>query len=383
MAIKSIMDLNKDLRTTLNNVPALIDTLEKGFAGINDEISSGAEPNKATNSFNTINGGLLSECKVALSPNQDLHGYPEPWVGGAGKNKLDISSGTPTDKAYYQDNKIIITGGTYSNFVTPTITITEAGSITFSTDITVTSGTLNYAIIKNGTQVAEVSATSSGKKTATINNLAVDDEILIRLRSTDNGQGYFSECQVELGSTATTYEPWDNICPISGHTQVEVDVSDGQTTQEQVTVALGNTYYSGVLDVVSGVLTVDSAYIESYDGESLPSTWISDRDAYAPGTTPTSGAEVIYKLATPTTVQLSPTTVKALAGVNYITAPSDGQEIVEVEYKEIFTFEDVEKAIDNAVASVYPASPATDGSYVLTLVKDGTSITRSWVSTEP
>ena len=352
--------------------------------------------------FETYNGGLLSSCKVALSPNQDLHGYDSPWVGGAGKNKLDISSGTPTDKAYYQDNKVIITGGTYSNFVTPTITITEAGSITFSTDITVTSGTLNYAIIKNGTQVAEVSATSSGKKTTTINNLAVDDEILIRLRSMDNGQGYFSECQVELGSTATTYEPWDNICPISGHTQVEVEVSDGQTTQEQVTVNLGGTYYSGILDIVSGVFVVDRGYIlfdgsQSFttfgtDGQefrydisglknsiaNLISSFLKTVFPYISWNTSgdsisvvgngsslgirlasqvTSATElkayfaehplqVVYELATPQTIQLTPQQVKALVGENHLSAPLDGQEITESKYRELFTWNEVEAYVN-------------------------------------
>ena len=55
-------------------------------------------------------------------------------------------------------------------------------------------------------------------------------------------------------------------------------------------------------------------YIASYNGETLPSTWISDRDVYAEGSTPTTGAEVVYELATPITYQLTPTQVNSLLG---------------------------------------------------------------------
>ena len=70
------------------------------------------------------------------------------------------------------------------------------------------------------------------------------------------------------------------------------------------------------------MLTVTHGYIESYNGETLPSTWISDRDVYAEGTTPTTGAEVVYALATPTTVQLTPAQVTTLLKDNNIFADS-------------------------------------------------------------
>ena len=74
--------------------------------------------------------------------------------------------------------------------------------------------------------------------------------------------------------------------------------------------------------MVSGELVVTYGYISSYNGETLPSTWISDRDVYAEGTTPTIGAEVCYKLATPQTIQLTPTIIKSLQGDNNFFADS-------------------------------------------------------------
>ena len=85
-------------------------------------------------------------------------------------------------------------------------------------------------------------------------------------------------------------------------------------------ISLGQTVCGGTLEVETGVLTVTHGYIASYNGENLPSTWISDRDVYAEGTTPTIGAEVVYELATPTTIQLSATDISTLTGVNNIWA---------------------------------------------------------------
>lgn len=98
---------------------------------------------------------------------------------------------------------------------------------------------------------------------------------------------------------------------------------NGTTT----TVNLGRTVYGGTLNVTTGVLTMTMGYIASYNGESLPSTWISDRDVYASGTIPTTGAQVAYTLATPTTVQLTPTQVQTLLGQNNVWADSGDVEV--------------------------------------------------------
>ena len=82
--------------------------------------------------------------------------------------------------------------------------------------------------------------------------------------------------------------------------------------------------------MVTGVLTVTHGNIASYNGETLPSTWISDRDVYASGTTPTTGAEVVYKLANSVTYQLTPTQVRTLVGNNNIWA--DTGNIIEGKY---------------------------------------------------
>ena len=128
----------------------------------------------------------------------------------------------------------------------------------------------------------------------------------------------------------------DNVRPISGWTGCEVHRTDGENPHvidDTYTISWeseAGTVYGGTLDVVSGELVVDRANIASYNGETLPSTWISDRDVYAEGATPTTGAQVVYELSTPQTYQLTPTEVKSILGQNHVWADCGG---VEVEYR--------------------------------------------------
>ena len=106
--------------------------------------------------------------------------------------------------------------------------------------------------------------------------------------------------QIEFGSTATAYEPYQ------GDTYAVTIPNDPGTV------------YGGTLDVVTGELVINWASIASYDGETLPGEWISDRDVYAEGRTPTTGAQVVYELATPITYTLTPVEIQTLIGQNNV-----------------------------------------------------------------
>ena len=90
------------------------------------------------------------------------------------------------------------------------------------------------------------------------------------------------------------------------------------------TLTLPDTVYGGTLDVETGVMTVEYGHIASYAGEALPGEWISDRDVYSSGAVPTTGAQVVYKLAEPLTIQLTPKQITALSSVNTIYTDADG-----------------------------------------------------------
>ena len=113
----------------------------------------------------------------------------------------------------------------------------------------------------------------------------------------------------------------------------EYESNDGQNSL--TTIALpeaAGTVYGGTLRINedgSGVLAVTRGHIASYAGETLPGAWISDRDVYAAGTTPTTGAEVVYELAEPVVYTFTPGALALKKGVNNVYA--DAGEI-NVEY---------------------------------------------------
>lgn len=96
-------------------------------------------------------------------------------------------------------------------------------------------------------------------------------------------------------------------------------------------ITIPQTVYGGTLDVTRGKLTVTHGMIASYNGEPLPGEWISDRDVYAEGTTPTIGAQVVYELETPIILHLTPVgSIPLLEGQNNIFA--DTGDILRIAY---------------------------------------------------
>ena len=117
----------------------------------------------------------------------------------------------------------------------------------------------------------------------------------------------------------------ENIRPISGREIVTLSHSDIDTenpTAYSIDLSEAGTVYGGTLDVVSGALTVTHGYIESYNGEELPGAWISDRDAYAEGTLPSFGAQVVYELIIPNYYALPALEIKSITGVNNVWSDS-------------------------------------------------------------
>ena len=111
------------------------------------------------------------------------------------------------------------------------------------------------------------------------------------------------EVQLEEGSTPTPYEPYQ--------------------PSTAATLTLPETIYGGTVDGVTGVGSKTWGYIASYNGEALPGEWISDRDVYVSGTTPATGAQVAYKLATPEPFKVNPISIPSRIGINTIYSDAD------------------------------------------------------------
>lgn len=502
----------------------------------------------ATDFFETINGGLLSALKVSLTPNQDLHGYDSPWAGGARKNKLPLTlanlkalnqNGTWSGNVYtlfgvsitvQTDNADNVIGINLNGLSTDDVQFFLSNTAFLNDGVSYTY-TLGNASASTSTFFINIVGVESfaSSYTFTANSSALSSRIYIRNGVTVSNQ--VIKPMIRLASESDpTFEPYENICPITGHTQskigddgknllevtatsqtingvtstvnndgtilfngtasadarfqlrpnnllslnagryilngtpttggastyriviynqtthgysafdngggaefvlsetselsVFIDVVNGVTIDNilfkpmirlasdtdptfspyngyRITVNLGGTYYSGILDIVSGVFVPDMAGVDlgtltwgKYDVSqgTLFRAIISDIKKVAnqyvvPNmicsqyftlaqinrvngsitqvanstsvdvidnrysdvtafTSAMSGVMLVYELANLTPIQLIPTPVKALVGENHLSAPLDGQEIAEVKYRYVFTWDDVNGITD-------------------------------------
>ena len=111
-----------------------------------------------------------------------------------------------------------------------------------------------------------------------------------------------------------------NIYPITGHDVIDTYVSPTTESEDGTTYEtdLEQTVYGGDADVVNGTGTSEWANIASYNGETITEPWLSSMDVYSAGATPTTGAQVVYKLATPTDLSFTPQQVSLNSGTNNV-----------------------------------------------------------------
>ena len=147
---------------------------------------------------------------VELEPKQDLHGQSAPYVGGAGKNKADIADMNVQSQTTM--GRLTLPSGTYVASATVKNNTSIGGSIKINTS----SGTLTVGAIPSASGTSRVSTESF--------TLSESTEIVVVVSGAVSGYNYdVSQVQIELGTTATSFAPWENICLITGYTECEVD----------------------------------------------------------------------------------------------------------------------------------------------------------------
>lgn len=130
------------------------------------------------------------------------------------------------------------------------------------------------------------------------------------------GQYFGVVLRVEAGNAAvgTSY-------PLIAWSSSEVSYVPGALTVTPISwQSEAGTIYGGSIDIGSGDLTETWANIASYAGETLPGEWLSSLDEYTPGGVPTTGAQVVYELASPNTYTISSTAIQTINGDNVIFA---------------------------------------------------------------
>ena len=121
---------------------------------------------------------------------------------------------------------------------------------------------------------------------------------------------------VRLILGADTYEDeivYPMICPVSESDSAYIPYDGAKYTNN-----LPTKFFGGTVDFVSGLVSSEWAEISSYSGETLPGEWLSSYDVYAPGTTPTNGAQVVYKRSTPVVTQVEPKDIYSVYGINTV-----------------------------------------------------------------
>lgn len=90
--------------------------------------------------------------------------------------------------------------------------------------------------------------------------------------------------------------------------------------------------YGGTLDLTTGIATITHKEINPYNGEPIPGEWLSDRDIYQEGISPSIGAQVIYELETPIEEKvLNPITIKSTVGQHVLNCSSNNDTIESIE----------------------------------------------------
>lgn len=263
---------------------AVLESIPADYTELSDSVSNlkSALNTKAGIIRDTASGAIASfvpdatipdllGLSVALEPIQDLHGYDSPWPAGGGKNKFDQDTFYASYKQ--SDGSFILLGSQSGSerFYIPSELVEK--QLTFSAMVRKPSGStitnIRVACNVGGTTTYgnNVNASSYTLTQITFTPTSTSDFVLITYGSNGEQQLQFKDVQLEIGSSATTFATYSNLCPISGRDSVEVtrtgvnlfDTSiftkNGGVLQEN-----GMYYFSAVSRLINKVFYKNSGY---------------------------------------------------------------------------------------------------------------------------
>ena len=160
-----------------------------------------------------------------IVPIQDLHGYSKPWAAGAGKNKC----------LFISDGKVpSISNGELVNYYgcrTDYIKAKASTQYTFSGTVTIATCYFFYYDANH-----DFISYQQGQLPMT--RTTPNDCAYVMLRN-DSSLSDIVNAQFEEGSTATSYEPYANVCPISGTDELTL-TRTGKNLFDEANATLSN-----------------------------------------------------------------------------------------------------------------------------------------------
>ena len=211
----------------------------------------------------------IESLKCHFKPKQDLHGYDRPWPAGGGKNLFDqekysLLANYPNQGAYSYWYTAVITLKPNTNYTVSfdqsftTSTVQYTALLVYTADDaslpgTTESRTAYYPILNYQSQVVHFTTGSYGYIRYGIQSINQDkiDEIYNNYNM-----------QIEEGNTATSYEPYKNICPIEGWNSLTTYQSSINIWDEQWEI--GSIHNDNGKDVVASNTIRSKNYIRVY-----------------------------------------------------------------------------------------------------------------------
>lgn len=221
---------------------------------------------------------------IPFLPMQDLHGYSNPWPGGGGKNiyhnEVGDAKSNGVTYTVQSDGTIKLTsssGATNTSYYNMTNRVIPAGNYTFSGCPAGGSDSTYKLSLYNVTTQETIGSGDVGSGNTFTANGTDTYRLFVRIKSGYNPNGLIYKPMICLSTASepTTYEPYSNVCPITGWTGVNISVSPTQDAQDATVYPItfptyAGTVYGGNLTVNpdgTGTLVVDHAFYE-FDGSS-------------------------------------------------------------------------------------------------------------------
>ena len=242
--------------------------IEYTYSGLADAVAEGAIA-----SFETEFEQNAKSVLVNIEPVQSFNGYDKPWTGGAGVNILDPNIKFPSGNQF--GLTVTTDGYTYSWSGTATASGNFQTNLIASADaIILPAGTYRTS---NGT-ASLYKADGTWLRNQYAGTFTVNEPFFIKNFYWEivSGQTYNVTnkfISLTKGETLTEWQPYENICPIYGHSEVDVYATGKNLLN--LTLYSGIGYNPNVGSVVTPIISTEQ-FTDNGDGTftfSLPSTW--------------------------------------------------------------------------------------------------------------
>ena len=175
-------------------------------------------------------GQNLENLTAEIKAVQDLHGYDYPWVGGAGKNKLQNTATSKTSVGItttVNADGTVSLSGTASDLLNELIGTIElnAGTTYYISGCPSGGGTTTYELrVRDANYHAYAGDYGTGMSFTVPSDGTYYVAFIIRQGANVSNKLLKPMVCLSTAPNPTTFEPYSNICPIVGWDEVSVDV---------------------------------------------------------------------------------------------------------------------------------------------------------------